>query len=58
VASYRDVLGFGFQGYWNPETRTADQTWTAGSPAREPWGARTLTVTDPDGYRWRLLEQR
>jgi catechol 2,3-dioxygenase-like lactoylglutathione lyase family enzyme len=112
VAFYRDALGVGFQGYWNPETRTADQTWTAsgqppyaevrngpgrvglvpgrdgapagtgvelamevpsldplgervraaggtaGEPVREPWGARTLAVTDPDGYRWRLLERQ
>jgi predicted enzyme related to lactoylglutathione lyase len=110
VAFYRDALGFGFQGYWNPETRAADPTWGgpgqppyaevrngpgrvglvpgkngepagagvemalnvptvdaiaervrslgggAGEPAREPWGARTLAITDPDGYRWRLLE--
>jgi uncharacterized glyoxalase superfamily protein PhnB len=36
VHFYRDVLGFKFQGFWNPVSRTATQEWTG--PGKPEYG--------------------
>jgi catechol 2,3-dioxygenase-like lactoylglutathione lyase family enzyme len=110
VRFYRDVLGFHFQGFWDPVSKTAAQEWRGhGKPeygelrvgaariglfaapdashpsgrvemavhvddvrqdharikaagaaptelSRQAWGASTFFVTDPDGFKWQLVE--
>jgi uncharacterized glyoxalase superfamily protein PhnB len=110
VYFYRDVLGFQFQGFWDPVSRTASQEWrgparpdyaelrvgtariglrpaldestpsdriemalhvdnaqqqherieAAGAGptdlAHQAWGAIMFSVTDPDGFKWQLVE--
>jgi uncharacterized glyoxalase superfamily protein PhnB len=59
VQFYRDVLGFHFQGFWDPISRTASQDWRG--PARPEYGevrvgtARiglrpALDATKPSGH--------
>jgi catechol 2,3-dioxygenase-like lactoylglutathione lyase family enzyme len=112
VRFYRDVMGFQFQGFWDPVSRSASQEWRGSSRpdyaevrvgsariglrpapdaskpsahvelallvddarqeherikvagarptdlAPQPWGAVMFSVTDPDGFKWDMVEMK
>ena len=109
VAFYKEVLGFGFKGYWDASHNRIQESWDDASqpdyaelfvgenriglrpsanvvpasaiecsievedvgalfrsalekgahlpgPVEQPWGARTLTIEDPDGHVWHFFQ--
>jgi len=109
TAFYKDMLGFGFKGFWDAPNNRIVESWNDSSqpdyaelfvgdnriglrptgnvvpasavecsievddvdalfrsladkgmivpgPVKQPWGARTLTIEDPDGHVWHFFQ--